>query len=134
MGRVSVKLCGGHRCPDTDFTAKLIDVYPDGRAVKLGPVPVGVIRARYRGPLDEEFLEPGQLERPSIELDDIGYRFRPGHRIRLEDRQRVAVCSANQNTGHAVATDTKWRVARQTVYHEAARPSQIVLPLIPSPE
>jgi putative CocE/NonD family hydrolase len=134
VGRVMVKLFAATDATDTDFTAKLLDVFPDGRAVKLGPVPVGVIRARYRKSRSAtELVTPGQVEEYSIDLADVGFQFLPGHRIRLEISSSAAPYVApNQNTGNDIATDSEWKVAQQTIYHEAARPSQIVLPLIPS--
>jgi putative CocE/NonD family hydrolase len=133
VGRVFVKLFAATDATDTDFTAKLLDVHPDGRAIKLGPVPVGVIRARYRKGYERtEPVTPNQVEEYSIELFDVGYQFQPGHRIRLEISSSAApYVSANHNTGNPVATDTAFRVARQTIHHDSSRPSRILLPLIP---
>ena len=133
VGRVFVTLVAASDAPDTDFTAKLLDVHPDGRAVLLGPSEVGVKRARYRKGYDRmEPLTPGTPEEYRIELFDIGHRFLPGHRIRLEVASSAApFITPNSNTGLPVATDTTWRVARQTVYHDATRPSRVLLPVIP---
>ncbi|MBM4188840.1 MAG: CocE/NonD family hydrolase [Gemmatimonadetes bacterium] len=118
---------------DTDFTAKLLDVHPDGRALKLGPTEVGVIRARYRhGRERTALLEPGAIESYRIELFDIGHAFLPGHRIRLEIASSAfPFIDANSNTGDPPATDTGWRVARQTVYHDRTRMSFVELPVWP---
>jgi putative CocE/NonD family hydrolase len=134
VGRVMVKLFAATDATDTDFTAKLMDVFPDGRSVKLGPVPVGVIRARYRKSRSTtELVTPGRVEEYPIDLADVGYQFQPGHRIRLEISSSASPYVApNQNTGRDIATDTEWKVAQQAIYHEAAHPSQILLPLIPS--
>ncbi len=132
VGRVMVKLFAATDAIDTDFTAKLLDVFPDGRAIKVGPVPVGVIRARYRkSRAKTELLTPNQVEEYSIDLADVGFQFQPGHRIRVEISSSASpYISPNQNTGNPVATDTEWKVAQQTIYHEAARPSHLILPLI----
>jgi hypothetical protein len=118
---------------DTDFTAKVLDVHPDGRSVILGPSEVGVRRARYRHGYDRTVsLSPGRPEEYSIELFDIGHRFLPGHRIRVEiSSSAFPFIAPNQNTGLPVATDTTWRIARQTIFHDQARPSRILLPMLP---
>ncbi|MEO8450335.1 MAG: CocE/NonD family hydrolase [Gemmatimonadota bacterium] len=134
LGRVFVELEAATDGKDTDFTAKLLDVYPDGRAIALGPHAGGVRRARYRnGYLKEELLTPNQPTKFSIELFDIGHGILPGHRLRVEISSSASpFYSPNQNTGNPVATDTEWRVARQTVFHEGARMSRLLLPIPPN--
>ena len=131
-GRVFVKLWAASDALDTDFTAKLLDVYPDGRVVALGPVPAGVRRARYRnGYQRAELLTPGKAEEFSIELFDIGHGFLPGHRIRVEIASAAAFfVDPNLNTGKPAAMDTTWVVANQTIYHEPGRASRILLPVL----
>jgi hypothetical protein len=133
IGSVTVDLQAASDARDTDFTAVLSDVLPDGRALKLGPL-VGIRRARYRNGYDrEEMLTPGKVESYRIELFDIAHRFLPGHRIRLEIASSAApVYNPNQNTGNPVATDTEWKVAHQTVYHDRTRASSITLPVMSS--
>jgi len=130
-GRVFVTLSAATDAVDTDFTAKLLDVQPDGRALKLGPTGVGIIRARYRGGYQRpEPVRPGSVERYRIELFDIGHTFLPGHQIRLEiSSSAFPFVDPNTNTGLPAATDTTWRVARQTIYHDAARLSFVELPV-----
>ena len=136
VGRVFVKLVASSDATDTDFTAKLLDVHPDGRAVLLGPSEVGVRRARYRnGYQKPEPLTPGKAEEFTIELFDIGHRILPGHRIRLEiSSSATPYIAPNSNTGLPVATDTTWRIARQTIYHDRRRPSRVLLPVLPIQE
>ncbi len=131
IGPVVVELFAATDGRDTDFTAKLLDVYPDGRAVKLGPPMSGIVRARHRNGLDrEELLTPGKVERYVIELSHIGHAFLPGHRVRVEiSSSSYPEFNPNQNTGNPIATDTEWRVAQQTVYHDGDRPSALVLPV-----
>jgi len=130
---VFIELLASSDARDTDFTAKLLDVYPDGRSVVLGPSEVGVKRARYREGYQRQVpLSPGSVERYRIELFDIGHRFLPGHRIRLQvSSSAFPFIDANRNTGLPVATDTTWTRARQTVWHDADRPSRILLPVLP---
>lgn len=131
IGKVMVTLEAASDARDTDFTAVLSDVDPDGRALKLGPV-VSIRRARYRhGFAKEELLTPGKTETYQLELYDIGHQFRAGHRIRLEISSSAApYFNPNQNTGNPVATDTAWKVAHQTIYHDRARASSITLPVV----
>ncbi|HEV8196489.1 MAG TPA: CocE/NonD family hydrolase, partial [Gemmatimonadales bacterium] len=131
IGGVVVDLQASSDALDTDFTAVLSDVFPDGRALKLGPE-VGIRRGRYRnGYQREELLTPGQVEHFPIELFDLAHRFLAGHRIRLEiSSSAVPIYSPNQNTGNPVATDTTWKVAHQTIYHDRTRVSSITLPVM----
>jgi putative CocE/NonD family hydrolase len=131
IGNIQVLLQAASDARDTDFTAVITDVYPDGRSLILGPT-VGIRRGRYRhGPGREELLTPGKVETFPIELYDIAHRFEPGHRIRIEISSSSAPhFNPNQNTGNPVATDTEWRVARQTVYHDRGRASSIRLPVL----
>ncbi len=131
IGTVMVNVEAATDGRDTDFTAILTDVGPDGRALKLGPS-IGIRRGRYRGGPDrEELLTPGKPETFRIELYDIAHQFKPGHRIRVEVSSSAAPhYNPNQNTGNPIATDTTWRVATQTVYHDRARASSLVLPVV----
>lgn len=134
IGRSTLELYAASDALDTDFTAKILDVYPDGRAIKLGPLPVGVIRARYRRALDRpELLKPGKVESYRINLFDIAHSFLPGHRVRIEiSSSAYPFIAPNQNTGNPVATDTDWKVANQTIYHEHDYPSHVMLPVLPA--
>jgi uncharacterized protein len=115
---------------DTDFTAKLMDVAPDGNARLLCD---GVIRARYRNGCDrEDFLTPGEPVRVEIDLWFTSNEFQPGHRI------AVAVSSSNfpridrnLNTGGDNVRDSEFVVAHQTIFDDAARASHLVLPVVP---
>ena len=131
LGRVFVQLYAASDALDTDFTAKLLDVYPDGKAVNLGPEPVGIRRARYRNGYEkEQLLSPNKPEKFQIELYDIGYAFLTGHRIRVEiSSSAYPLFNPNQNTRNPVATDTQWKIANQTIFHNSRLPSQILPPV-----
>jgi len=133
IGKVTVNLIASSDGPDTDFTACLVDVGPDGQMFRLGPHPVGMRRARFRKGLDREiFLTPGVADTMPVNLFDIAHTFLPGHRIRIEVSSSAAPHFApNSNTGNPIATDTQSRVARQTVYHDALRWSHVLLPVVP---
>ncbi len=131
IGRVSVELYAASDGRDTDFAARLVDVYPDGRAVRLGADVSGVVRARSRNGFGrQELLTPGKVERYEILLRDVGHTFLAGHRVRLEvTSSAYPLVNPNQNTGNPIATDTEWRVAQQTVYHDDDHPSALILPV-----
>ena len=134
LGDVVVNLYASSDALDTDFTARLLDIYPDGKAINIGPFPSGgVIRARYRNGLTkQELLTPNKPELFEIALYGFGYTFLKGHRIRLEiSSSSYPVINPNQNTGNPIATDTEWKTAYQTIYHEKIRPSHILLPIYP---
>lgn len=134
IGSVAVELFAATDGRDTDFTAALSDVAPDGTARLLGPF-VGIRRARYRnGYLREELVTPGKAERYRIELFDIAHRFDMGHRIRVEISSSASPAYVpNHNTGNPVATDTTFRRAQQTILHDRAHPSALILTVVPTP-
>jgi uncharacterized protein len=134
IGRILVHLFAASDARDTDFTARLLDVYPDGRALRLGPRDVGIIRARYRNSLEHAtLLTPGKTEHYRIELYDIAHAFLPGHRIRVEISSSYApVFNPNSNTGNPVATDTQSRLAQQTIFHDGSAGSYVDLPVMPN--
>jgi hypothetical protein len=115
---------------DTDFTAKLVDVHPDGKAFNLCD---GIIRARYRAGMDNPMLvEPGKVERYEIDLWVTSNLFQRGHRIRLEiSSSNFPRFDRNPNSGEPFGTDTELLPATQTILHDAEHPSQLVLPVIP---
>lgn len=129
-GPVRVSLWAASSAVDTDFTAKLVDVWPDGRAYNLIE---GIVRARYRESASEAaFIEPGRVYAYNIDLGATGNVFKLGHRIRVEiSSSSFPKWDPNLNTGHPIGMDTTVHVAHQTVYHDAEHPSYILLPTIP---
>ena len=128
-GFVKMVLYAASDAPDTDFVARLCDVYPDERSIILCD---GVLRARCREGFDREALmEPGKVYEFEIDMGVTANVFRPGHRVRLEV---TSSCfprwSRNQNTGAPLATDTELRLARQTIHHSRAYPSRVILPVV----
>ncbi|MBA2446955.1 MAG: CocE/NonD family hydrolase [Chloroflexi bacterium] len=129
-GPIQVVLYAATDGPDTDWTAKLVDVRPSGYAQNLCD---GIIRARYRESLVEPSpLEPGRIYRYEIDVMVTGNVFRKGHRIRVEiSSSNFPRFDRNLNTGHPIGTDRELHAAHQTVWHSRAYPSHIVLPVIP---
>jgi len=129
-GPVVLKLFASSSAPDTDWTAKLIDVQPDGTAVNLT---YGILRASYRDGYDDPTsIEPGREYEYTIKLNPTGNVFLPGHRIRLDvSSSDFPNFDRNHNTGKDYWSDSEFRIASQTIFHDAVRPSRLVLPIIP---
>lgn len=130
LGPVEAELHVTSTAPDTDFTCKLLDVHPDGRAVSLTHVG-GALRARYREGFDRAVaLAPGQPAVLRIRLSHVGHTFRPGHRLRLEvSSSCFPMIDPNPNTGTDPATETRCVTAQQAVLHDPAHPSHLLLPI-----
>ncbi|MFN0168236.1 MAG: CocE/NonD family hydrolase, partial [Bryobacteraceae bacterium] len=129
-GPVTVELYASSDATDTDFTGKLVDVWPNGYAEILLE---GVIRARYRESFAKaKLLTPGKVEKFLVDLWSTSNLFRKGHRIRIEiSSSNFPKYDRNPNTGHAIGEDAEVRTARQTIYHDRERPSHALLPVIP---
>ena len=114
---------------DTDVTAKLVDVFPDGGARNLTD---GILRLRYRNSMERpELARPGEIYKLSIDAGVTGNVFQKGHRIRIEiSSSNFPRFDRNPNTGEPVADATKLRKATQVVYHDARRPSYLALPVL----
>ncbi len=129
-GPISVELYAETTAKDTDFTAKLVDVYPDGRAINLCD---GIIRGRYRESNKEpKLLEPGKIYKYTIDVWVTSNVFKKGHRMRVEiSSSNFPHFDRNTNTGNTFAQDTEVISATQKIYHDADHPSHILLPIIP---
>ncbi len=134
-GPVEVVLYASTTAPDTDWTATLVDMHPDGYARILCD---GILRARYRHGFEKaEPVQPGAVEEYVIDLWATSNLFRAGHRIGLEiSSSNFPHFDRNLNTGGKLGTETleEARPALQTVYHDAAHPSHVLLPIVPARE
>jgi len=130
-GPLEVVLYAASSARDTDFTAKLVDVHPDGKAIHLAE---GILRARHRKSMEAvEFLEPNEVAEYRIQLAPTSNLFKTGHRMRVEiSSSNFPRFDRNLNTTDPIGYGTQWQIARQTVLHTSAYPSHIVLPVIPS--
>lgn len=128
-GRVTADLWAASSAPDTDFVVRLLDVHPDGFMQNICD---GVIRARFRNSMSKpEWLTPGEPARFTIDLWSTAHLFQPGHRVAVQ----VASASfprwdRNLNTATEIGAGDTWEVADQTVLHDAAHPSRILLPVV----
>jgi putative CocE/NonD family hydrolase len=129
-GPVRLHLWAATTAPDTDFTGKLVDIYPDGYARNLTD---GIVRARYRQGTDAPRpITPGEVYEYEIDLWATSNLFRRGHRIGLEvSSSNFPRFDRNLNTGHELGADAEMLPAVQTVFHDAEHPSRLVLPIVP---
>ena len=129
VGPVELRLWATSSAPDTDFTAKLIDVHPSGLAVNLT---YGIMRASYRDGFENPTpMEPGTPYEFVIRLRPTGVLLGPGHRLRLDvSSSDFPNFDRNHNTGKDFWSDAELKVARQTVMHDSDYPSRLVLPVI----
>ena len=129
-GPIKVQLFAASSAVDTDFTAKLVDVRPDGYAQNIQD---GIIRARYRSSARQPtFITPGQVYEYTIDLWATSQVFKAGHRLRVEiSSSNFPRFDRNPNTGAPLGEDTRLETAQQSVQHSADYPSHIVLPVIP---
>ncbi len=130
-GPVRLTLYAASSAKDTEFSAKLVDVYPDGKAINLR---AGMVRARFRDSLTEpSFLEAGTIYRFEINVGTTSNLFKKGHRIRLEvSSSYFPEFGRNLNTGAEIGMTSETVTANQTVYHDGEHPSYLLLPVIPA--
>ncbi len=127
-GFVKAELFIASSAPDTDFITRLCDVHPEGKSIVLSE---GLIRARFRKGLDKEvMLKAGQVYKLELEMDPTSNVFLAGHKIRLEiTSSSFPAYSRNTNTGKNIAKETKFKTAKQTVYHSNKYRSKLILPV-----
>ncbi|AMO22674.1 CocE/NonD family hydrolase [Ramlibacter tataouinensis] len=138
-GDIEVVLHVSTNCPDTDFTAKLIDVYPpsadypQGYALNLTD---GIIRARYRDSWESpELLQPGAIYRVTVRMLPTSNLFKRGHRIRLDiSSSNFPKFDVNPNTGEAEARAQRTQPASNRIHMDSGSPSYVVLPIVPKAE
>lgn len=137
-GPITAKLWVSSSAPDTDFTAKLLDIYPpnpdypDGFHMNLAD---GILRCRYREGFDHEvIMTPGEIYPIEIILPPTSNLFQKGHSIRLDiSSSNFPRFDLNPNTGEPMGRHTRTEIAHNAVYCDPAHPSHIVLPIIPIP-
>jgi putative CocE/NonD family hydrolase len=133
-GPVAVVLHASTSAPDTDWTAKLVDVHPDGRALNVCD---GIIRARYRtGAADEELLTPDEVHEFRIDLGATSIVLPAGHALRLEiSSSNFPRFDINPNSGGptAAASRADFVVAHQKIWHDRRRPSHLEVHVVPRP-
>lgn len=129
VGPVQARLYVASSAPDTDFTARLVDVRPDGYAMNLCE---GILRLRYRDSWEQPTLmTPGVGYVITIDMGITSHVFRAAHRIRLDvSSSSFPRFDRNLNTGEPIAYATRMEIAKQTVVHSAEYASHVLLPLL----
>ena len=132
VGSIEFRLWVASSAPDTDFYCRLLDVDRDGAVWNLMSPTLEVLRAKYRNGEEEPvYLVPGQPVELVFRLALTANRFLRGHRIRVHVTSSFFPhLDRNPNTGRPSAIESTLVPARQTVFHDAARPSRVVLPVV----
>ena len=142
-GPMQAHLFASTSATDTDWTVKLVDVHPNGKAINMFE---GIIRGRFHSPgairtgvpapgqyEHPQLLQPGKIYEFTVEVGVISTVFLKGHRIRIEvSSSNFPHFDRNLNNGGQLGVDPKLVVASQTIYHDKAHPSYLELPVIPS--
>lgn len=129
-GPIRVRLAAASSARDTDFMAKLIDVWPNGYAQRLND---GMVRARFREGMDKpSLIEPVRVYDYDLDLWNTCQLYRKGHRFRIEiSSSAFPKYDRNLNTGEALGQTTRMQVAEQKIYHDGEHLSYVVLPIVP---
>ncbi len=137
LGPVYATLFAASSAPDTDFVTRLVDVYPDGRAICVAD---GILRASAREsypapgvvrPVVPSPIEPGDVYKYVIDLWATGITFLPGHRMRVEvTSSSHPRWERNLNTGDGAFRSSRTEIAHQTIFNDAGRPSRITLTVL----
>jgi putative CocE/NonD family hydrolase len=129
-GPISLDLYVSSSAVDTDFTGKLVDIWPNGFAQNLTE---GILRLRYRHSQEKpELGNPGEIYHICVDLWATSNVFLPGHKLRLEvSSSNFPRFDRNLNTGEDQARGTHMVKATNVIYHDKSRPSALVLPIVP---
>jgi uncharacterized protein len=129
-GPVTVKLYAASSAANTDFTATLSDVHPDGQAIHICE---GIRGVTFRKSLERPTLiKPGRIYEYTIDLWETSMVFKAGHRLRVDiSSSNFPRFARNQNTAQPFGMSAEMQKANQTIYHDARHPAHILLPVIP---
>lgn len=129
-GPIKMELYAASSAVDTDFTVKLLDVWPNGVAQRLTD---GMVRARFREGMETpSLIEPGKVYKYEIDCWNTSHVFKKGHQIRVEvSSSAFPKYDRNLNTGAPLGKTAEMIVAEQTIFHSEQYPSAILLPVIP---
>jgi putative CocE/NonD family hydrolase len=135
-GELAVELWVSSSAPDTDFTAKLVDVYPPTADFPGGfdlNIEDGIFRARFRESLAKEKpMQPGEISKVTVRLYPTSNVFKKGHRIRVDiSSSNFPRFDVNPNTGEPLNDHRRMQTATNTIHHSEKYPSRILLPVVP---
>jgi len=127
-GPLDLHLFASTSTRDTDFTAKLVDCYPDGRVFNIAE---GILRTRFRKSVFKpEFINPGEIYEYTINMGSTSNVFTKGHRIGIDiSSSNFPASDRNMNTGNPLGEDTEGIPATQNIFHQSNYASYIDLPL-----
>ena len=130
-GPVTADLYVSSSAVDTDFTAKLVDVWPNGFAQNLTD---GILRMRYRDSQEKpELMNPGEIYHITVDMWATSNVFLPGHKLRLEiSSSNFPRFDRNLNSGEEQARGTRMAKAANMVLHDKEHPSALILPVVPA--
>jgi putative CocE/NonD family hydrolase len=130
-GPISTDLYVSSSAVDTDFTAKLVDVWPNGFAQNLTD---GILRMRYRKSAEKpELMTPGEIYRITVDMWATSNVFLPGHKLRLEiSSSDFPRFDRNLNTGEEQSRATRMSKATNMIFHDKDHPSALILPVVPA--
>lgn len=128
-GQIAVEIYAASSATDTDFTAALVDVYPDGYSLLIQE---GILRASFRDKDAEPSpIVPGDIYTYTIDLWATSYTVPAGHKLRVEiSSSNFPRFTRNLNNGETFGMSDKIEIANQTVYHDSGYPSRLILPVI----
>ena len=128
-GPIEMILYASTDCKDTDFTCKLIDVFPDGKSINIAQ---GIQRARYRDSWENpELLDSGKIYKFTVDMWSSSNYFFKNHKIRIEiTSSNFPQFDRNPNTGNEFGIDTELKIANQNVFHNKSCDSHIILPIV----
>ncbi|PYY06308.1 MAG: hypothetical protein DMG69_23905 [Acidobacteria bacterium] len=131
-GPITLELFASSSAVDTDFTAKFVDVWPDGFAQNLTE---GIVRARYRDSREQpQFMNPGQTYKFTLDLWATSNISRKGHRLRLEvSSSNFPRFDRNLNTSEDGFSTRQPVAATNVIFHDAQHLSALILPIVPVP-
>jgi len=129
-GSIKARLFVSSDCPDTDFTVKLTDVYPDGRSMLITD---GILRMRNRNGTDHwELMNPGMVYQVDVDLWSTSYIWNTGHQIRVDiSSSNYPRCLNNPNTADGIYKNTTYVIAHNTLYIDNVHSDCLLLPEIP---
>src|ERR1700752_609741 len=129
-GPIKAKIFAASSARDTDFMAKLLDVWPNGFAQRLTD---GMVRARFREGMDKpSLIEPGRVYGYDLDLWNTCQLYKKGHQIRLEvSSSAFPKYDRNLNTGEQLGKSAVIQIAEQKIYHDREHPSYVLLPIVP---
>jgi len=129
-GPIAAELYVSSSAVDTDFTAKLVDVWPNGFAQNLTD---GILRARYRNShAHPEPMKSGEIYKIRVDMWNTSNVFLAGHRLRLEiSSSNFPRFDRNLNTGEPAGSSSQFVKAENVVYHDTQHPSALILPVVP---